>query len=433
MENKQNLSIEIQSLESQLSAINEKNILLINAQKQAAAKKKKTELESIQKELEENIRKSQDIYQKIKELQKKQKFDVWALPNPEDEAKDKHVKFKNIMARLRLESDPTLYVDKTKQGWYGLKRIAGTAYTYVTTLDAQKLYERVQSQALSSLNSASYVIEKTQDAKNGFINKVLFLGEKLWARKLEKKFSKQLQTLGFNTQEILHGHKKESYFSTPELDQTILEDLKSKYTITYNQGLDFEILNNTTDDIKKEIIQNVLWPQLKTSLSDSLEMVNVINNVKKTNPSLYLLNSFCEKNKLSSDTVIHLLKNSPELLTDKDSSGAKKLYKSKDEILESNQKYQELLNNANKKIFLYIESIDKIQNIYQSLNISNEEKSQYNTQMQEIIQTTIDRKALNFNEIKINAIEMIKKAKETLTDKELGLINSLEFPTKKMK
>lgn len=335
---------------------------------------------------------------------------------------DKFLSFKNMMANLMVKCTPHYgFVEQNKTGWanVGSKVKVEVNTAWVNSSEkGNAIYQSLKEglkKTTANVGARFENIQGSGSTKNGIMDYFFLVGESHDINKLQKNFTETLSLMGFEAKDIAHNVKKETYMESEAVTKNITNKIvKDLALVPHGDGvIKSNIMEGLADDLKFETVQKVLWPKLKKTLKQSMDLALELQSIKNDNKYIKIVMDVAKTNNISSDIVAHALSKDLELL--KDFKGASKLIENKEQILENVKKYEILGKNNLYIMKELVKASEWLNNEVQTLNINADLKTQFTKDMQEGTITSNEKntRAYSLNIIRNNVLSVLAESNKT--------------------
>lgn len=301
------------------------------------------------------------------------------------ESGDKFVKFKNLMAALKLRIDESTYLDSLGKGidniWYRVKM--GT----VLTLKNIKLFnlvgflEDTKNHINTTQNSIAMQYDQYGTHYNSILSKISFIGEKVKIKQIEKKFKDELSFLGIKFEE--------NNIQTNKTHDAILSQLQEKIQGEFNIGtatdgtIVISCVEGLDDKLKYNFYEKIFIPKILQAMSDQIEFISKLSTISSKNHYIKMLNNFATINGLEPDLAKNLLSENPQLLSQ--SSGFSKIMKYREQILHNYTQHESLVKTCVASVNMYLQLSQIVNGQISNLSVDPKQKEQLFSQFHDTL------------------------------------------------
>jgi hypothetical protein len=275
------------------------------------------------------------------------------------------------------------------------------------------------------INIRDSLVSQYTDFNKNIYDNFFLVGDKRQIAKLNKNFSHALNTVGFSAEDIVTNERKKDFSSVESIASTIEERLENELKLKKeNNNYLLPALSDIDDNMKNEIISNLIWPKLVVHLKEALDFSIVISKSKNNNPYFKMIEKFSSKNNLSVESIIHTLQTNPDLL--KDYKDFSKIIVQKENIMQMSEKYEVLARNNFVVLQSLVKAATDIQMITNGLEISPEQKAEVLAKMDNTKISMDGDKAYSFSTIQKNVTKLLSNKSFV---KEMVSSNTVNKPT----
>lgn len=261
-------------------------------------------------------------------------------------------KFKNLIGGFITKLDKSYqYINSSDFNFYNIGYKVGFVVKNLELNDKIESYHLRISKPLNKLSEfKNNFSENTALLVKGAIgikNSFFLFGQKRTVLKARKELTETMRLIGFNLEDLKFNKSidKISLKSQDELSQLFSEKMKH-LDIEYKNSAEItlSILDKIDDKVKVNVIEKMIWPNLKQGLINVFNIIHISNEIQSNDPYMKKVEIVARNNNVSFDSIAIALKNNDNLI--KTLIGGKNLLINKKEILNSCDKYAYFLSNT---------------------------------------------------------------------------------------